>query len=141
MPIQDTQPSAFARGDSRCSSSTSASSATVVQWIAVVAAGPLPLWIPLPISIGAQLEQMHAQEARYPSSDAHPRQFLLPVTSREDAYLLLFGTNVPYRDGLALSVSMRTGHYTIPLGPPSLHTPPAGLQRPLRRVLLTHTHA
>ena len=53
---------------------------------------------------------------------------------------ILFGTGIPFRQGLALRVNMRSGHILIPLDP-VVGQPCPCLSRPIRRVLLTHTHA
>ena len=115
--------------------------AAVVQWMTVIAAGPVPLWTPVPLPLAASLEQMHAQEVRHPSSADLPRTFHLPLPDFDSAQAILFGTNIPFVLGMSVKVNMRTGSLIIPVPSSNPAAGQPGLHRPLRRVLLTHTHA
>ena len=103
----------FSQGDVRCPEQPiSASRPSVVQWLVVISSGPTPLWAPLPIALGVQLEHMHSQEVLHPSSQDNPRTFHLPIPDPESAHMLLFGTNLTHTPGMTVKVNMRTGHVT-----------------------------
>ena len=131
----------FATADQRCPpSNSSPRTSQVVQWLVVIASGHVPLWSPLTLNLGQQLERMHEQEARFPSSASNPRWFHLPILCADDALPLCFGTNIPYYNGLSIRVNMRTGVILLPVFPYDPALGQSGLQRPLRRVIRTHAH-
>ena len=143
MPLPEMQHDpVFLMGDARLPERQAAGPpAAVVQWMTVISAGYVPLWSPVPLPLAAALEQMHAQEVRHPSTADLPRTFHLPLPDFDSAQAILFGTNIPFVSGMSVKVNMRTGVLIIPVltSDPAMGQP--GLHRPLRRVLLTHTHA